>query len=224
MLWLLLNCAGTESRPSLFPHLLPAKQITWGGRRTIACSVTPCSATKNGVQEEEEGREGWLPRLLLLRDWPGSSLLVGGGERLALHHLWFPPPFFHLFSCLDLDLWVFSLLVTLFSPLSHSGVDVSEMQELGVLQGGGKELGILDSCMASWGCELWSQQLGQPKMRWRTQQSTLCTKSPPKKHLSTKWQAGGLRPPANHRTTLWYVSHQLWMEKRWYCWIQLAPQ
>lgn len=80
VLWLLLNCAGTESRLSLFPHLLPAKQITWGGRRTIACSVTPCSATKNGVQEEEEGRKGWLPRLLLLRDWPGSSLLVGGGE------------------------------------------------------------------------------------------------------------------------------------------------
>lgn len=34
------------------------------------------------------------------------------------------------------------------SPISL-GVDVSEMQELGVLQGGGKALGIRDSCMAS---------------------------------------------------------------------------
>lgn len=85
--WLLLNSAGTESRLSLLPHLLPAKQITWGGRRATAYSVTPRSATKNGVQEEEKGREGWLPRLLLLGDWPGSSLLVGGGERLVLHHL-----------------------------------------------------------------------------------------------------------------------------------------
>lgn len=34
------------------------------------------------------------------------------------------------------------------SPISL-GIDVSEMQELGVLQGGGKALGILDSCMAS---------------------------------------------------------------------------
>lgn len=87
---------------------------------------------------------GWT----LLREWPGISPLTGGSERLPLHHVWFLLLSF-TYSAVPISTHEFSHFWSPSLSPVLLGVDVSEMQELGILQGGGKAQGILDSCMAS---------------------------------------------------------------------------
>lgn len=79
---------------------------------------------------EEKGRVLCLP-WYLFRNWLGISLLWVGGEQLLLHCLFFS----HLLNCLHLHLWLFSLLVFLFSSYP-SGEERMSQQQRGCLAAG----------------------------------------------------------------------------------------
>lgn len=80
----------------------------------------------------------------MLKERPGISALVGDGELcIACGFLSFTYATVLISSHEFSHFW--SPILFPISP----GVDVSEMQELGILQGDGTAQDILDSCMAS---------------------------------------------------------------------------
>lgn len=86
-------CFGFVAKPGLVMHqcfLVTAEPWPKG----IPQHVTSCSAVKTRVRGRDRGG-GCLQKRFLLRNWLGSSLLVGGSEWLPLYHL------FNIFSPLS---------------------------------------------------------------------------------------------------------------------------
>lgn len=80
-------------------------------------------SSKTGAAEEEGDRRDGFQRWPLLRHCLGTTLLVGGGDRLPLHYLLgFSPSSLDLLNCLYLGSWVFWVLLLLVSALPCFGL------------------------------------------------------------------------------------------------------
>lgn len=147
--WLLLSCACTVSRPSLFPTTPPQPGWEWArgwdetqlgqsDQREISCDVSSSSEIKTGIEEEKDffvfKQDFWL----LFGDWLGISLPSPGVPLPSLclfltlwTHLFFFTYYIvflsQLKSCLDFVLSIFSSI-----PLWRAAVG-SELRAVWVL-------------------------------------------------------------------------------------------
>lgn len=134
----------------------PANALGWaedwagtqGGKRVIEYSVASCSATKTGAQEEREKRVAFKVAIAGRLAWHQSA--CRGGERLPLH----PDSLLPFTQLSGSQPKSFSHFWSLYSLPCLTGGKCFCSARTGSCVGGGEALGILDSCVAHWACEL----------------------------------------------------------------------